>query len=179
MEHPCNLQVLTESRNTKFSASGFESRCYLLWSCQTLGNFSSIILAFFFFNSKMKSKEWFLYLQWELNGIMHACTKDPCGLCQRVFRCSFVLCVLEEAWEREDQWACLGLDLQKNEGGSSGKEPAYQCRRQKRHKFPELGRFPAGGHSCLENPMDRGAWWATVHRVAKRWTWLKWLSAQH
>ena len=23
---------------------------------------------------------------------------------------------------------------------------------------------------CLENPMDRGAWWATVHRVAKSWT---------
>ena len=25
----------------------------------------------------------------------------------------------------------------------------------------------------LENPMDRGAWWATVHRVAKSWTGLK------
>ena len=36
-----------------------------------------------------------------------------------------------------------------------------------------LGRSPGGGHgnplqySCLENPMDRGAWWATVHEVAK------------
>ena len=45
-----------------------------------------------------------------------------------------------------------------------------------------LERSPAGGHgnplhySCLENPMDRGAWWATVHRTAKSWTWLKWLS---
>ena len=34
--------------------------------------------------------------------------------------------------------------------------------------IPGLGRFPGGGHdnplqnSCLENPMDRGAWWATV-----------------
>ena len=28
-------------------------------------------------------------------------------------------------------------------------------------------------NSCLENPMDREAWWATVHRVAKSWTWLK------
>ena len=27
--------------------------------------------------------------------------------------------------------------------------------------------------SCLENPTDRGAWWATVYRVAKSWTWLK------
>ena len=39
-----------------------------------------------------------------------------------------------------------------------------------------LGRFPAGGngnplqYSCLENSMDRGAWWATVHGVAKSWT---------
>ena len=31
-------------------------------------------------------------------------------------------------------------------------------------------------YSCLENPMDRGAWWATVHGVAKSWTWLKRLS---
>ena len=27
-------------------------------------------------------------------------------------------------------------------------------------------------HSCLENPMDRGAWWAVVHGVTKSWTWL-------
>ena len=39
--------------------------------------------------------------------------------------------------------------------------------------------IPGGGHgnplqySCLENPMDRGAWWATVHRVATSQTWLK------
>ena len=41
------------------------------------------------------------------------------------------------------------------------------------------GRCPGGGHgnplqcSCLENPMDRGAWWATVHGVKKSWTRLK------
>jgi len=41
------------------------------------------------------------------------------------------------------------------------------------------GRSPREGHgnllqySCLENSMDRGAWWATVHRVAKNWTQLK------
>ena len=39
-----------------------------------------------------------------------------------------------------------------------------------------LGRCPGGGngnplqYSCLENRMDRGAWWATAHRVAKSWT---------
>ena len=33
--------------------------------------------------------------------------------------------------------------------------------------------------SCLENPMDRGTWRATVHRVAKSWTWPKWLACMH
>ena len=28
-------------------------------------------------------------------------------------------------------------------------------------------------YSCLENPMDRGVWWAAVHRVAKSWTQLR------
>ena len=48
--------------------------------------------------------------------------------------------------------------------------------------IPGLGRSPGGGHgnplqySCLENPMDRRAWQATVHRVTKSWTCLKWLS---
>ena len=41
---------------------------------------------------------------------------------------------------------------------------------------PGLGRFPGVGngnplqYSCLENSMDRKAWWATVHEVAKSWT---------
>ena len=45
--------------------------------------------------------------------------------------------------------------------------------------IPGLGRSPGGGHgkplqySCLENPTDRGAWKAIVHRVAQSWTWLK------
>ena len=44
--------------------------------------------------------------------------------------------------------------------------------------IPVLGRSPGGGHGnplqyfCLENPMDRGAWWATVQRVAKSQTQL-------
>ena len=39
-----------------------------------------------------------------------------------------------------------------------------------------LGRSPGGGNGnalqyfCLENPMDKGAWQTTVHRVAKSWT---------
>ena len=42
--------------------------------------------------------------------------------------------------------------------------------------IPGLGRSPRDGngnplqYSCLENPMDRGAWQATVHGVTKSWT---------
>ena len=45
--------------------------------------------------------------------------------------------------------------------------------------IPGLRTYPGEGHnkqfqySCLENPMDKGAWWATVHRVAKSLTQLK------
>ena len=48
--------------------------------------------------------------------------------------------------------------------------------------IPGLGRSPRRGHGnplqyfCLENPQKRGAWQATVHKVAKSWTLLKWLS---
>ena len=50
--------------------------------------------------------------------------------------------------------------------------------------IPRSGRSSGGGydnllqHSCLENPMDRGAWQVTVHRVAKSQTQLKGLSTQ-
>ena len=45
--------------------------------------------------------------------------------------------------------------------------------------IPGSGRSPGGGHGnslqyyCLENPMDRGAWQATVHGIAKNQTLLK------
>ena len=44
--------------------------------------------------------------------------------------------------------------------------------------IPRLGRSPGEGNgsplqdSCLENPIDRGAWWATVHGIAKSQIWL-------
>ena len=50
--------------------------------------------------------------------------------------------------------------------------------------IPGLGRSPGGGHgnplqySCLENPMDRGAWWDIAHGVVKSRTQLKRLSTQ-
>jgi len=69
--------------------------------------------------------------------------------------------------------------------GTSGKELACQFRLDVEDvsSIPGLGRSPGGGHSdplqysCLEYPMDRGAWQAAaVDRVAQSWTWLKRLS---
>ena len=59
----------------------------------------------------------------------------------------------------------------------SGKESACQGRDTRDvGLIPGCGRSPGEGHgnrlqySCLENPMDRGAWWATVHGSQKNWT---------
>ena len=66
---------------------------------------------------------------------------------------------------------------------ASGRNPAASA-----GDLRDLGLIPGSGrstrgvngnpfqHSCLENPTDRGAWQAAVHRVAKSWTWLKQLS---
>ena len=59
-------------------------------------------------------------------------------------------------------------------GSSDGKESA--CNSIDLGLIPGSGRSPGEGngnplhYSCLENPMDRGAWWATVHGVAKSQT---------
>ena len=81
---------------------------------------------------------------------------------------------------------CLSIHTQVTwgfPGGAGGKEPTCQCRREKRFGLdPWVGRIPGGGngnplqYSCLEHPRDRGAWWATVHRVVKSYTQLKQLS---
>ena len=59
-------------------------------------------------------------------------------------------------------------------GNTSGKEPAYQCRRLKRHKFnPLVGKIPqrrAWQPSPVflpGNPVNRGGWWAMGHRITK------------
>ena len=62
-------------------------------------------------------------------------------------------------------------------GGASGKESACQCRRCKTWVRPLGQEDPLKKkngnplqYSCLENSMDREAWWATVHGVGKSWT---------
>ena len=68
-------------------------------------------------------------------------------------------------------------------GGSAGEK--FTCSAGDagdKGSIPGSGRAAGGGHgnllqcSCLENPLDRGAWWARAHRVAKSWTRLKRLS---
>ena len=61
-------------------------------------------------------------------------------------------------------------------GGSDGKESAYRAGYL--GLIPGLGRSPGDGngypllYSCLENPRDRGAWWATASGVANSRTQL-------
>ena len=67
-------------------------------------------------------------------------------------------------------WGCFP-------GGSDGKDSARNAGDQ--GSIPRSGRFPGEGngnplqYSCLENLMNRGSCWATVHGVAKSWTQLK------
>ena len=65
------------------------------------------------------------------------------------------------------------------------RESSCQFRRCRRRGFhPWVGKIPwkkhgnSLQHSCLENPIDRGTWRATVHGVAKSWAWLSyWTTA--
>ena len=73
-------------------------------------------------------------------------------------------------------------------GDASGEEPARQCRRHRntgRSRNPWVGKIPwrrawqPPWYSCLENPMDREAWRATVNRGAESRTRLKQLCTSH
>ena len=63
-------------------------------------------------------------------------------------------------------------------GGGSGTEPVNARDLRDTGSIPGSERSPGEGngsplqYSCLENPMDRGAWWTMVHRVTKSWTQL-------
>ena len=67
---------------------------------------------------------------------------------------------------RADYWGFPGV--------SDGKESA--CNAGHLALIPGFERSPGEGngyplqYSCLENSMDRGAWWTTVHEVPKSWT---------
>ena len=85
-------------------------------------------------------------------------------------------------WREEHVWKPESLAQLENSKlglpwGLSGKEFACDAGDTGgAGSIPGLGRFPGGGYGnplqypCLENPMDRGAWCAAVHVVAKSWT---------
>ena len=69
---------------------------------------------------------------------------------------------------------------QDSTGGSVDKESACNAGDvEDKVSIPGLGRSLGEGHGnplqypCLENPMDRRLWWASVHRLAKSWRQLK------
>ena len=79
-----------------------------------------------------------------------------------------------------DSQVLLRLNISRDDLGLpwwlSSRESAHAGDTKDMSLIPGLGRSPGGGHNihssnpCLENPMDRGAWWTTVHRVTKSWT---------
>ena len=68
-------------------------------------------------------------------------------------------------------------------GSTSDKEPTYQYKRCKRCRFdlwvmkiPWRRAWHPTPVFCLENPTDKGYWWATIHGLTKSWIRLKKLS---
>ena len=119
-----------------------------------------------------------------------------CGLCQRYqwvqvhpdsgdAKCSpkfsstrFLQRIFKALLSQEQLWEIPGLRHLGFPGGSVVKN-RLPSRSHRRHGFnPWLGRFPGEGNgnrlqcSCLGNPRDRGAWWATTHGVTKSQTQL-------
>ena len=80
--------------------------------------------------------------------------------------------MLNLSQKREDL-LLVSIFLKGFPGGSDRKESA--CNEGDPGLIPGSGRSPGEGngnslqYSCLTNSMDRGAWWATVHGVAKSW----------
>ena len=82
---------------------------------------------------------------------------------------------LISVWKVSFQFPAFGIPW-----GLSGKEPTLPCRSRRRLRFdPWSGRSPGEGNgnpfqcSCLEKPLDIGAWWATVLGVTESRTRLK------
>ena len=77
--------------------------------------------------------------------------------------------------EWEGTWVTVTQLKVEIEGGASGKEPACQCRRLKRWRFPGSGRSPGRGHGNHSSVLAwripwRGAWLAVVHGITKSQT---------
>ena len=95
-----------------------------------------------------------------IDGISHRENVYPC------------VCILTCVYTHTHIWASLTVFP----GGWDGKDPAYNA--GSTGLILGLSRSPGDGNgnslqsSCLENAMNRGAWWSTVHGVTESWTWL-------
>ena len=71
------------------------------------------------------------------------------------------------------EWNCMRVSINMGFPGGGSDSKVSACNAGDWGSIPGLGRSPGGGrdnplqYSCLENSMDRGGWWATVHGVAK------------
>ena len=109
------------------------------------------------------------------------CKGNLWGVLERVSRLHRNLYTWQHTFVKSHQYIhWISLHVRRFPGGASGKEPACQCRRCKRHAFipwvrkvPWRRKWQPTPGFLLENPMDRGAWQVTVHGVAKSWTRLK------
>ena len=97
--------------------------------------------------------------------------EKPEGFLFFFFLFFFFIILLLKKWEQLFLKKELLFLLKGFPGDSDDKESA--CNVRDLGLIPGLGRFPGEGNgypfqcSCLENSMDRGAWWAAIHGVAK------------
>ena len=114
----------------------------------------------------------------------------PHGVCSVRMSPVFILKMKEDSFLRQKQrvvykvywtfiWAWVFMTcLTEHELPSWLSSKESSCNAGDVGSIPGLGRSPGGGngnplqYSCLGNPMDTGAWWATVHGVTKSWTQL-------
>ena len=118
---------------------------------------------FSYFSEDMKKKFW--------NSLLSMNYKLSLKLVVHLFLFVFFICVNLFSQISTDYFFCLSLFV--NPGSE---DKASACNAGDPGSIPGLGRSPGEGNGnplqypCLENPMERGAWRATVHGVAKSWT---------
>ena len=180
---------------------GLEWNCPLLHSSQSLpGSVESRIIRFFIISlhsehSNILSKTSFLnqndYL-W-LQRQVHCkilFSSPPTYLLVNIHVVKFYAVLIICNHKQKDTLFRLAIVIKKNvivclgfPGDSLVKNPPANA--EAKSSTPGLGRSPGVGnsspfqYSCLENAMDRGAWWAAVHGVAQSWAQLKHLACMH
>ena len=129
-------------------------------------------------------------LHWQVSSLPPACSLGP-NYCVRhgawplyvlAFHCELVMQILVPvpymSFRKDERLVSCrisaGLRMKGFPGGSDRKESTCSVGDTgDLGSIPGSGRPPGRGHGyllqypCLENPMDRGAWWATVYRVTK------------